>query len=59
VVTVTGFAVVPAALREAVRAAARALFSVVLLPTLGAWLTIAASLLHQHRAAGGTAFWNR
>jgi hypothetical protein len=59
VVTVTGFAVVPAALREAVRAAARALFSVVLLPTLGAWLTIAACLLHHHRSAGGTAFWNR
>jgi hypothetical protein len=59
VITVTGFPVVPAALRAAVRAAARALFSVVLLPTLGAWLTIAGCLLHQHRAVGGTAFWNR
>jgi hypothetical protein len=56
VVTITGFPVVPAPVREAIRGAARGLFSVVLPPSVGAWLTIAGCLLHQHRAAGGTAF---
>lgn len=43
----------PAAVAAAVRAAARAVFSLVLPPTVGVWLLLAACVSHQHRRASG------
>lgn len=49
VAIVAGLPVVPSPVGDSLLAGARALFSVVLPPTIGSWLVIAGCLLHQHR----------